>query len=289
MEVDDLGPAARDASDPIVGRDHELEPLGQLVDGIGARGGAVVLRGEAGIGKSALLNVVAHRAWRRRATVTTTTGTPVGGPVRVRCAPPASSPFLELAQTAPGPAAPALDVALGILDGEAPDVFLVGLATLESFTETATQDPAAAGRGRRALARRASVEVLGFVARRSRWRASFSWPSATARREPLRARICRTPGSRGWTMRRPGSCSASTAPSPMPGAGTDPQRGGRKPAGAPRAASRCRRPGPSSSLGWPLPLTARLEATFAARLKDLDDDERMLLLLAALDDGTSTS
>src|SRR2546425_3511219 len=46
-------------ADPVVaellGRNDELAQLYDLIDGIGQRGGALVVRGEAGIGKSALL------------------------------------------------------------------------------------------------------------------------------------------------------------------------------------------------------------------------------------------
>ena len=59
----------------LLGRDPELERLCGMIDQIGTRGGALVVRGEAGIGKSALLEAVAERAREQGATVVTTTGT----------------------------------------------------------------------------------------------------------------------------------------------------------------------------------------------------------------------
>jgi predicted ATP-dependent serine protease len=67
--------AARLARRRLLGRDHELERLFGMIDQIGSRGGALVVRGEAGIGKSALLEAVGERAREHGATVVMTTGT----------------------------------------------------------------------------------------------------------------------------------------------------------------------------------------------------------------------
>ena len=60
----------------LLGRDDELARLYGLIDGIGRRGGALVVRGEAGIGKSALLDAAAGRARERGVTVVSATGVP---------------------------------------------------------------------------------------------------------------------------------------------------------------------------------------------------------------------
>src|SRR5262249_60247295 len=60
----------------LLGRDRELERLFGMIDGIGRRGGALVIRGEAGIGKSALLEAVGERALGQGATGVTTAGAP---------------------------------------------------------------------------------------------------------------------------------------------------------------------------------------------------------------------
>jgi predicted ATPase len=48
----------------LVGRERELGTLDDLVDRVGERGRALVVCGEAGIGKSALLGR-AHRSWAK--------------------------------------------------------------------------------------------------------------------------------------------------------------------------------------------------------------------------------
>ena len=59
---------------PLLGRDAEIERLTSLLDGIGEGGGALVLSGEPGIGKSRLLAVAAAMARERGFTVLSATG-----------------------------------------------------------------------------------------------------------------------------------------------------------------------------------------------------------------------
>src|SRR5689334_24763759 len=58
----------------LFGRDRELATLSELVDRIEEQGGALVVRGEAGIGKSALLAAAKEQALDRGVTVVSTTG-----------------------------------------------------------------------------------------------------------------------------------------------------------------------------------------------------------------------
>src|SRR2546429_7163777 len=58
----------------LLGRDEELARLYHLVDAIGERGGALVVRGEAGIGKSTLLAAARERALDRGVAVVSTAG-----------------------------------------------------------------------------------------------------------------------------------------------------------------------------------------------------------------------
>ncbi len=66
--------AVRLDAGPLLGREPEIELLTSLLDGIGSSGGALVLRGEPGIGKSRLLAEVMALARERGIGVLSTTG-----------------------------------------------------------------------------------------------------------------------------------------------------------------------------------------------------------------------
>ena len=65
---------ARDDAGPLLGRSAETETLGSLLDGMESGGGALVLRGEPGIGKSRLLAEAAAVARERNLAVLSTMG-----------------------------------------------------------------------------------------------------------------------------------------------------------------------------------------------------------------------
>ena len=65
---------ARDDAGPLLGRDAETETLSSLLDRIERGGGALVLRGEPGIGKSRLLTEATALARERNIAVLRTTG-----------------------------------------------------------------------------------------------------------------------------------------------------------------------------------------------------------------------
>ena len=65
---------AREKAAPLLGRSEEQELLTALLDDVGARGQALVLRSEPGIGKSRLLEQAAQTARERGMTVLTTSG-----------------------------------------------------------------------------------------------------------------------------------------------------------------------------------------------------------------------
>src|SRR6188472_3798892 len=63
-----------DDAGPLLGRDAETRTLRSLLDGIEGGGGALVLRGEPGIGKSRLLAEAARLARERSIALLRTTG-----------------------------------------------------------------------------------------------------------------------------------------------------------------------------------------------------------------------
>ena len=279
--------ATRRAGGPgLVGRDRELEHLYATIDQIGRRGGALVVRGEAGIGKSALLDAASDRARELGATVVATTGTQsearfaFGGLHQLLLA------FLDGVGRLPGPQRRALEIAFGVTEGDPPDVFLVGLATLGVVTERQEQSPLLLVVDDAHWLDRSSAEVLAFLARRLEM-------------EPVIVLFAVRDGVPS------GLDDAGLRQLPLPGLGDDASRRlleangaglsealkGRilaEAAGNPLALIELPAAAVDLDLtgaSGPLPLTARLEATFAARLIALDTDVRLLLLLAALEDG----
>jgi len=142
------------------GRDSECEILSGLV--ANARSGTsrvVVLRGEAGVGKTALLGYVAEHASGFRcvevAGVQSDMELAFAG-LQQLCA-----PLLTHLDKLPEPQREALNVAFGRGVGPTPDRFLVGLAVLSLIAATATeQHDAAFGVRRARLARVAAHEVV---------------------------------------------------------------------------------------------------------------------------------
>jgi len=169
MSVRTAGPdTERVATAPrlLLGRDRDLAELYALVDGIEDRGGALVVRGEAGIGKSTLLAAARERALDRGVTVVSTTGALSEAQLAFAGLHQLLLPLLGGLEVLPDPQQGALETAFGIAEGEAPDLFLIGLATLGLVAERAAETPLLFVVDDAHWLDRPSAEVLQFVARR---------------------------------------------------------------------------------------------------------------------------
>jgi DNA-binding CsgD family transcriptional regulator len=149
----------------LLGRDREREALDRLLRCVGqGQSQVLVLRGEAGIGKTALLDYAVEHApgWRMvRATgVQSELEFPFAG-LHQLC-----GSMLEAAERLPGPQRAALRGAFGLEDGNAPDHFLIALAVLSSLADAAEAQPLACVVDDAQWLDRASRQVLSFVARR---------------------------------------------------------------------------------------------------------------------------
>src|SRR5580693_4110287 len=126
--------------------------------------GVLVLRGEAGIGKTALLDWAAGQAGdmhvARVAGVQTEMGMGFAGLHQLLV------PFLGGLQELPALQRQALGSAFGLVGGPPPDRFLVGLAALALLTDAAAGWPVLCLVDDAQWLDQVSVEVLGFVARR---------------------------------------------------------------------------------------------------------------------------
>ncbi|WP_297739506.1 AAA family ATPase [Nocardioides sp.] len=122
----------------IVGREPELARLRALV--AQARHGSsasVVVRGEPGVGKSALLDVL--MAETHGATVLATQGLEVEAPMAFAALHRVLRPLLRWGDNLPAPQARALRVAFGEEDGLGVEPFMVGVATLSILTAAAEE------------------------------------------------------------------------------------------------------------------------------------------------------
>jgi DNA-binding CsgD family transcriptional regulator len=147
------------------GRERECETLTAFVASAKAGPGRVlVMRGEAGIGKTALLDfVVEHAAGFRvvRAAAAESESALSYAGLDQLC-----RPFLDRADTLPGPQREALDTAFGLQPGLAPDRLRLGLALRTLVGEAAGEQPLLWVVDDAQWLDPASAEALAFVARR---------------------------------------------------------------------------------------------------------------------------
>ncbi len=149
----------------LTGRSSELSVLDRLIDAVRAgQSRVLVISGEPGAGKTALLDYLAVRAngcrVERAAGVQSEMELAFAG-LHQLCA-----PVLDRLDRLPGPQQEALRTAFGQSAGPPPDRFLVGLAVLGLLSEVAEQRPLLCVVDDEQWLDRASVQALGFVARR---------------------------------------------------------------------------------------------------------------------------
>ena len=149
----------------MLGREREREVLDRLLEGVrGGRGGVLVVHGEAGVGKTALLEyaVEAGREFR----IARTSGVEAEMELPFAAVQQLCSPFFELMERLPQPQQDALGVAFGLSTGPTPNRFLVGLAVLGLLAEAAEEQPLVCVVDDAQWLDTASVRTLAFVARR---------------------------------------------------------------------------------------------------------------------------
>jgi DNA-binding CsgD family transcriptional regulator len=151
----------------LLGRETELAVIDDLIDRVrGGRGGALVIRGEAGVGKTALLDAFEERA--DGATILRAGGFESEGElafaaVHRMCADMLEGGIDEL----PGPQGAAVKVAFGLSEADRPpDPFLVGLGVLNRLSFVASEQPLVCLIDDAQWLDRISAQVLAFAAHR---------------------------------------------------------------------------------------------------------------------------
>ncbi len=285
-----LGTARTEAA-PLLGRLEEQQLLTSLLDDVSTRGQALVLRGDPGMGKSRLLSEVAGDARERGMTVLTTTGVqseanlPFAGlhqllrPVRARAA---ELPSVQHA---------ALDAAFGLTDEPAPEQYRIAMAALDLVSDVAADAPVLLVVEDAHWLDRPSSDALAFLARRIE---SDPIVLLAATREGYPSVLLDS----GLPEHTVAGLDEETAAALLDAAAPDLPLVARteilgEAAGNPLALLElptvAGRHGDRQSAAGGLPLTERLENAFAARVADLPEPTRLVLLVAALDDEDTLS
>ena len=151
----------------LTDRRAESGALGRLFDAVRiGESRAPVVRGDPGVGKTALLEHLAGRVSDSGCRIERATGVQsemelVFSGLHQLCA-----SMLDHAESLPGPQREALRTAFGLAAGPPPDRFLVGLGVLGLVSEVAGERPLICVIDDEQWLDRASVQALGFAARR---------------------------------------------------------------------------------------------------------------------------
>ena len=272
----------------LTGRDEELGVLTGHIDQVAA-GGAIVVLGDPGIGKTSLLRAAADRGRAAGHRVLAVTGIQAEAHLPFVGLHHLLRPVLSDVDRLPATQREALSTAFGLSDGPPPQPFMIALATLNLLAEAAAGHPLLIVADDVQWLDPPTQDVLTFLARRvssdpvvviGAVRRGYDVAFTTAELPELELRGLDETPAREVLARHAADLSYA-----------DQERVFREAAGNPLAlvelplairavASSGLETGPGL-----VPLTARLERAFAARVADLPALTRDALLIAAVDNA----
>ncbi|MFJ7905716.1 ATP-binding protein [Kitasatospora sp. NPDC096204] len=271
----------------LVGRQKQVDLLARLLSESRSRGNAVLVRGPAGIGKTALLAEAAVLAEASGYRVLRTSGVEAESEIPYAGLQMLLHPLAAGTPELTAPHRQALDAARGRTEADIPNVFLVGLAALNLIADAAAVAPVLLLADDVQWLDDATVSILAFMARRV---GTEPVVMVGAARDGYRSRL--NPDEMTTVQLEPLSDDEATvlladrAPHLRP---TAHRRLLAAAAGNPLALTELSRAVGAS--GSPqlaeIPLTERLERAFTDRLRTLPEVTRSLLQIAALDDASS--
>jgi DNA-binding CsgD family transcriptional regulator len=247
----------------------------------GERSGALVLTGEAGVGKTALLEYAVGSASDLR--VLRAVGVESEKELAFAALHQLCAPLLDHLDRLPGPQRGALQTAFALKDGAAPDRFLLALAVLSLVSEVAAQRPLLCVVDDAQWLDRASAQTLAFVARRLLADAVVLLFAAREPREELSGLpelglegLPSDDARRLLSSVIPGRLDDGVAEQLL----AESQGNPLALVELPRALSAAQLAG---GFGWPaaLSLSGRIEESFQQRLEALPGDTQRLMLVAA--------
>jgi DNA-binding CsgD family transcriptional regulator len=149
----------------LTGRPGECGIFDRLIAAVrGGESRALVVRGEPGVGKTALLDYLVERA--SGCHVVRTVGVQSEMELAFAGLHQLLTPMLDGLERLPGPQRDALRAAFGVSPGSAPDRFFIALAVLSLLSDVAAEQPLMCVVDDEQWLDRASAQVLAFVARR---------------------------------------------------------------------------------------------------------------------------
>jgi len=166
MHMDGDGPARTGPAEQLIGRDHDLGLVRGFVDEAMVSGGALLLSGDAGVGKTVLLDAAAGQAHGAGARVVRAAGVEFESTISFAGLHQVLQPLLAGLDRLTDPYRTALSVALGLDQGAPSDQLLVSNAALTLLVQAAADRPLLVIVDDLPWLDRASAVVLGFVARR---------------------------------------------------------------------------------------------------------------------------
>ena len=281
-----------DSSEPwaeaLFGREAEIHRIVALIDRPAQAGGILVLRGDPGIGKSALLDTArahaAGRGWQCLQTggAQTEAELPFAGLQRLL------KPLLDRVDDLPERQRSALLGALDVIEGFSADLFLVALGALTLLTEAAAERPLLILVDDAQWLDSGSADVLAFIARRARdeqitmlaaIRDGYRSPLLEAQLDELLIAPLDEVAAELLLNSRASNLTPAERQRVLADSGGNPL--------AVIEFSKSAGFGPPHR-DWQLPgqiaLSERLERTFAARAAELPEGTRLALLVIATDD-----
>lgn len=291
------------SGDELFGRARELTALDAFVGGLPGEGSVLLLRGSPGIGKSALLSRAARAAERSGCTVLTASGVQAETHLPFAGLHQLTRGLLDRVPQLPPAQSAALLAAFGMVGtypeepasaaGHAPAFFMIALATLNLFGDAAGEAPVLLAVDDAQWLDTPTLDVLAFLARRlGAEPLGMLVGIRDGHATPLDTLALPELVLRPLAPKDAESVLDAVAPRlepPLRRRVMDAAAG--NPLALIELPTALRAQGPSAdALTSPaIPLTARLEHAFAARLPDLPPATRQVLLVAATDDEGTLS
>ncbi|MDN3028566.1 LuxR family transcriptional regulator [Streptomyces sp. S.PB5] len=275
----------------LYGRQAETVRLRARVEELSRRGGAVLVHGEPGIGKTALLEDAARCAQEAGARVLRTLGVESETLIPFAGLHQLVFPLRALVTELPEEQRDALQAALGLTDTPVPDLFLVGLAVLDLLTRAAADSPVVLVADDVHWLDGASSEILAFLSRRLDSEPVLLLAAMRDGYPPSHLTTASLPSLAVGPLSDTASAQLLDARAPEMEQGAK-RRLLREAAGNPLALTELPVDGtdlstPPSPTATDTPMSRRLQNAFTARLSTLPEVTRHILLTAACDDGGS--